>query len=57
VRAAAALQPGGLQADTDLCSWLAWAESYARSIDPLLQPLSSLPTVPDSSHEMEEDQE
>ncbi len=55
VRAAAELLPGGLQADTEFSSWLAWAESFARSIDPLQQPLSSLPTVPDSSHETEDD--
>lgn len=56
VRAAAESQPGGLQADTELYAWLTWAESYARSIDPLQQPLSSLPTIPGSSHEMEQDQ-
>ena len=55
VRTEAELQPGGLQADADFCSWLTWAESYARSIDPLQRSLSRLPTVPDSSHEMEDD--
>jgi len=54
VRAAAESQPRGLQDDPDFCSWLAWAQSYARSIDPLQQPLSSLPTLPDSSHEMDD---
>jgi hypothetical protein len=54
VRATAESQPGGLQADTDFYRWFVWAESYARSIDPLQQPLSTLPIVPDSSHEMED---
>jgi hypothetical protein len=53
VRAAAESHPGGLQADTELCNWLAWAESYARSIDPLQQPLTSLPKVPASSDDLE----
>lgn len=55
VRAAAESQPDGLQADTDLRNWLTWAESYARSIDPLQQPLNRLPTVPGSSDEMEDE--
>ncbi len=55
VRAAAESQPGGLQADTELHAWLTWAESYARSIDPLHQALSNLPTVPGSSDELEEE--
>ena len=54
-RAAAESQPGGLQADTDFSNWLTWAESYARSIDPLQQPLNSLPKALDASHEMDED--
>ena len=56
VRAAAEAQPGGLQGDSDFCRWLAWAESYARSIDPFQQPLNSLPNALDSSHEMDEDE-
>lgn len=55
VRAAAESQPGGLRPNTVLNNWLAWAESYARSIDPLQQPLSSLPTVPGLSHEVEDE--
>ncbi len=54
-RAAAESQPGGLQSDTELSNWLAWAESYARSLDPLQQPLNRLPTVPGSSDEMEDE--
>jgi len=46
VRTAAESQPGGLEQDSDLSKWLAWAEAYARSTDPLQQPLNSLPTVP-----------
>ncbi len=35
-----------LEDESDLGRWLAWAEAYARSIDPLRQKLSNLPTVP-----------
>lgn len=55
VRAAAKSHPGGLQADAELYNWLAWAESYARSIDPLQQPLNRLPTVPGSSDDVEDE--
>jgi hypothetical protein len=55
VRAAAEKQPGGLQPDTELFNWLAWAESYARSINPLQQSFNGLPTVLGSSHESEDE--
>ena len=45
VRAAVESQPGGLEDDSELSKWLAWAEAYACSIDPLKQPLNNLPTV------------
>jgi hypothetical protein len=54
-RAAAESQPGGLDANTGLHDWLAWAESYARSIDPLQQPLNRLPRVPGSSDQIEDE--
>jgi len=57
VRAVAESQPGGLQADSDFSNWLAWAEGYTRSIDPLQQPLERLMTVPRSSDDTEEDEE
>jgi len=46
VRTAVESQPDGLEDESDLGRWFAWAEAYARSIDPLQQPLSSLPAVP-----------
>ncbi len=46
VRTAGESQPDGLKDDSDLSKWLAWAEAYARSIDPLDSPISSLPTIP-----------
>ena len=49
VRAAAESQVGGLEGDTSLRDWLAWVESYARSIDPLEHPLHDLTKVPGAS--------
>jgi hypothetical protein len=46
VRAAAELQPGGLQAGSELADWLVWAEAQARSLDPLEQPFDNVLKIP-----------
>ncbi len=56
MRAAGESKLGGLEADSDFSNWLGWAESYARSIDPLQKSLSSLANVHDASREEEEDE-
>ncbi len=53
VRAAAESQPGGLEGDSELGRWLAWAETHARSIDPLQHPPENLPISPDPSGDSE----
>jgi len=54
VRVAAQSQPGGIDAGSRLSDWLVWAEAYARSLDPLQQPLDNLLTVPASSRESDD---